>query len=136
MSDDLSLEEREIYMQQLMDNYRNPKNVGDMKDYTILQHQKNSTCGDAFDFYLKLDTDGERIVDVKFKGEGCAISTASMSLFSQKIIGMSVCDVKKLDKKDVFDMFGIKISYGKVNCALISLNALKESLKKLNEEKE
>lgn len=118
-------EEEQEFMEQLMDNYKNPKNVRDMTDYTFFRHQKNASCGDTFDLYVKLDSSKKKIVDVSYIGNGCAISTASFSLLSQKLIGMEFESAKKLTEKDLFEIIGIKISHGRINCALLSLKTFK-----------
>lgn len=110
-----------------MDNYKNPQNVGKLKDYTFLKYQKNPSCGDEFTIYIKIDKD--KITDVKYDGEGCAISTASFSMLSQKLIGMKLIDAKKLTDKNIYEMLGIKISPNRINCAMLSLNAFHNSLK-------
>ena len=114
-------EEEQEFMEQLMYNYKNPQNKGEMNDYTFFRHQKNSSCGDTFDLYVKLDSSKKKIVDVSYKGNGCAISTASFSLLSQKLIGMEFESAKKLTDNDLFEIIGIKISPGRINCALLSL---------------
>ena len=114
-------EEEQEFMEQLMDNYKNPKNVRELNEYTFMRHQKNASCGDTFDLYVKLDDKHKKIVDVSYKGNGCAISTASFSLLSQKLIGMDFEFAKKLTDKDLFEIIGIKISPGRINCALLSL---------------
>ena len=121
MVDYSDAEEQEFYLEQLMDNYKNPQNRGKMEDYTFFKHQKNASCGDVFDLYVKLE--GGRISDVKYHGEGCAISTASFSLLSQKLIGMDFEEAKKIDDKEMYELIGVKISPGRVNCAMLSLNA-------------
>lgn len=117
-------EEQQMYMEQLMDNYKNPQNVGTMENYTFFKHQKNASCGDTFDLYIKLDEKKEKIIDVKYSGQGCAISTASISLLSQKLINMSFKEAKNLTDKDIYQMLGVKISPGRINCAMLSINAL------------
>ena len=119
-------EEQQLFLEEVMDNYKNPKNYGILNDYTIKRHQKNTSCGDAFDLYIKLDNN--KILDISFSGEGCAISTASFSMLTNKIKNMTVNDIKKLTDKDIFNMLGIKISAGKINCALLSLKALQEGI--------
>lgn len=116
-------QEQQMYMEQLMDNYKNPRNVGKLDDYTFFRHQKNVSCGDTFDIYVKLDDNFQNIIDVKFTGDGCAISTASMSLLSQELIGMKFEKAKDLTDEDIYELIGIKISPGRINCAMLSLNA-------------
>lgn len=125
-------EEQQMYMEQLMDNYKNPQNVGKMEFYTLFHHYKNPSCGDTFDLYVKLDKENKKILDVKYTGDGCAISTASISLFSQELIGMDFEKSKKLTDKFIYDMLGVKISPGRVNCAMLSLNAFKNSVKEFD----
>lgn len=123
------MSDEQIFMEQLMDNYKNPQNVGKLLDYTFFKHQKNASCGDTFDLYVKLDSDSKKIQDVKYVGNGCAISTASFSLLSQELIGMDFEKAKKLGDKDIYEMIGVKISPGRVNCAMLSLNAFINSVK-------
>lgn len=130
----MTLEEEQEFMEQLMDNYKNPKNFHDMKDYTFFRHQKNTSCGDTFDLFVKLDKN-KNIVDVSYTGNGCAISTASFSLLSQKLIGMNFDAAKKLTEKDLFDIIGIKISAGRINCALLSLKTFHLGIEDYNKKK-
>lgn len=126
-------EEQEFYMEQLMDNYKNPVNVGKLEDYTFLFRQKNVSCGDTFEIYVKIEED--KITNVKYSGEGCAISTASISLLSQDLIGMKYEDAKKLIPENIYEMLGIKISPGRINCALLSLNAFLNGSKEFESSK-
>jgi nitrogen fixation NifU-like protein len=120
-------EEQQMYLEQLMDNYKFPQNVGKLKDFTFFRHQKNPSCGDTFDLFVKVEK--EIITNVKYSGDGCAISTASFSLLSQKLINMKFSDAKKLTDKDIYEMIGVNISPGRVNCAMLSLNAFLEGSK-------
>ncbi len=123
----MELEEQEFYMEQLMDNYKNPQNRGKLEDFTFFRHQKNQSCGDSFEIYVKIKDN--KIIDMKYTGQGCAISTASMSLLSQKLIGMDYEESKKLSDLEIFEILGIKISPGRINCALLSLNAYLNAIK-------
>lgn len=120
-----NLQEEQFFLEQVQDNYKNPQNRGRMVNFTFSKHMKNQSCGDVFDIYVKLDDRGKKIEKVMYEGEGCAISTASFSLLSQKLKGMSFLDAKALREKDIFDMLGIKISPGRLNCALLSFKAFK-----------
>jgi len=122
-------EEQQIFLEQLMDNYKNPQNIGKIENYTFFKHKKNVSCGDTFDLFVKLDNKKEKIVDVKYIGDGCAISTASFSLLTQRLIGMNFEDAKKLTDKNIYDILGIKISPGRVNCAMLSINTFLEGSK-------
>ncbi len=131
MPDYNNQEEQQMFMEQLMDNYKNPQNKGKIKDYTFFRHQKNASCGDTFDIYVMIEDN--IITDVKYEGQGCAISTASFSLLSQKLIDMQFEDAKKLTDKDIYEMIGVPISAGRINCAMLSLNAFQNGIKDYEE---
>ena len=123
----MNQEEQQIALEEVMDNYKDPQNVGTIKDFTFFKHQKNAHCGDVFDLYVKLDTNNV-IEDVKFDGEGCAISTASFSMFSEKLKGMKLESAKKLSDNDIYEMLAIPISPSRINCSMLSLNAFQNGV--------
>ena len=47
----------------------------------------NPLCGDKLDITLRMQ--GDRLEDLRFEGQGCAISTASASLMSEAVKGRS-----------------------------------------------
>ena len=75
----------------LFDNYTNPYNKvdNDIEGY-LKVNSNNESCIDNIDIYLKIED--KIIKDIKFKGEACAISTASTSIMIKNMIGMSVED--------------------------------------------
>ena len=54
----------------------------------------NPLCGDKI--VVTVSTEGDTITDVKFDGEGCAISTASADLMAEVLVGKSVAEAKEL----------------------------------------
>ncbi len=54
----------------------------------------NPLCGDELTVYLKLEAD--RIADIRFRGQGCAISTASASLMTEAVKGKTVAEAEAL----------------------------------------
>jgi nitrogen fixation protein NifU and related proteins len=90
---------RELYQQVILDHNRKPRNFGDLEGANRFAHGDNPLCGDKIQLLLKVD-DANVVQDVKFKGSGCAISTASASLMTEAIKGKSVDAALKL-----FDLF-------------------------------
>ena len=119
-------EEEEIYKENIIDYYKNPKNKQELKEPSITQKGSNPLCGDKIVLYLKLD--GELIVKASFLGTGCAISLASVSMLTEKLQGMSVTEAKKLSKEDIYEMLGIPISHTRTKCALLSLKTLQKAI--------
>ncbi|MEM3395406.1 MAG: iron-sulfur cluster assembly scaffold protein [Nitrososphaerota archaeon] len=110
-------------LDEILDHYRNPRNYGEIENPDIHAKDSNPLCGDVVELFIRVK-DGV-ISDVKFKGKGCAISQASASKLTEKLIGMRIEDVKNLSRQDILDMLGIELSPVRLKCALLSLKVLK-----------
>ncbi len=110
-------------LDEILDHYRNPRNYGEIENPDIHAKDLNPLCGDVIELFIKVK-DGV-VSEVKFKGKGCAISQASASKLTEKIIGMKLEDVKKIGRQDILDMLGIELSPVRLKCALLSLKVLK-----------
>ncbi len=112
-----------MYQENILDHYENPRNFGNFDKCDIKSHDSNPLCGDTFDieFMFKENI----IIDVKFSGHGCAISTASASMLTEKIKGMSINKIKKLEKKDIIELLGIELSHVRIKCAMLPLKIVK-----------
>ncbi len=84
----------ELYRDVIVDHNRSPRNFGRLPQPTQQARGDNPLCGDVL--ALTLEVDGGRVKDVRFEGQGCAISTASASLMSEAIKGKSVAEVRQL----------------------------------------
>jgi len=77
----------------ILDNYQNPMNRGLIKDESYIKINTRSTsCVDNIDMMAKIKNN--KIVDVKFDGEACAICTSATSLIIRTLIGKTVEDAK------------------------------------------
>ena len=88
----------------------------------------NPTCGDEITVYLDIENDV--IKEATFSGHGCAISQASISMLTEKLKGMKLEEVKKLNKDDVYSLLGIPISINRIKCAILSLKTVQGAVKK------
>lgn len=109
----------DIYRQQILDHYRNPRNYGSLDDPTFTHVGENTMCGDVIELDVRLDAD-DRIESVAFEGDGCAISQASASMLSERLVGMTLADLEALDTEYVTDMLGVNISPMRVKCAVLA----------------
>jgi nitrogen fixation NifU-like protein len=114
----------DLYRENILDHYQNPRNYGTLEHPDISYEDDNPLCGDVIKIELALD-DEDRIVQVGFTGEGCAISQASASMLTEEILGRTLDDVKQISKEDVLDMLGIQLGPVRIKCALLSLKVLK-----------
>ena len=115
-----------IYREQILELYKHPLNFGHLKDSTHKFSMLNPLCGDEMEIEL-LVKDG-LINDIGFLGKGCAISISSASLLTEKIKGMNVQDVLKMNSEDVLKIIEAPLGHTRIKCALLPLEAIKKSL--------
>ena len=129
-----------------MENYQNPKNRGLVNDCTYCNINTNSkSCIDQIDLQIKFD--GDKIEDIRFDGEACAICTSSTSIMIDTLIGKTkkeaieiIDNFQKMINEEDYDeeKIGEAIVYNDIskqpnrkNCALLTWNGIKEILKYL-----
>ena len=113
----------ELYRDYILDHYKNPRNFGELEPHDAEWHDHNPLCGDELGVHIVLD-DG-RIADLRFHGQGCAISQAAASIASEDLIGMPLSEVAGLSAEWVFDRLGIEISPTRRKCALLGLKVMR-----------
>ena len=89
----------ELYQEIIMDHYRSPRGAAKLDHVPQAMAHENPTCGDS----IKLEVvvgEGGRLDCVRFDGHGCAISTASASLMTESLRGLSVADAR--ERADTF----------------------------------
>lgn len=86
---------RELYQEMILDHNRRPRNNG-VLDQDGARHADgyNPLCGDRLTVYV--GTDGDVLDEVKFTGEGCAISQAAASLMTEAVKGKTRAEIEKL----------------------------------------
>jgi nitrogen fixation NifU-like protein len=113
-----------LYRDNILDHYKNPRNYGTLDPHDLEAHDHNPLCGDELGVHLVVD-EGGTITDLRFQGQGCAISQASASLASEELIGMKVDDVAELGADWIIDLLGIDISPTRRKCALLTLKVMR-----------
>jgi len=93
ISDDL----RDLYQQVILDHSKSPRNHGELGSDSLHVHGDNPTCGDEIDVWVQFGLDGA-VQDIKFTGQGCAISQASTSMMTVKVKGAARAKVEALLK--------------------------------------
>lgn len=77
------MEIRDLYQQLIIDHSKNPKNFGALKNPDFHAEGINPLCGDKYEVFIKMQ-DG-KIEEIKFTGEGCAISKSSASIMTDAL---------------------------------------------------
>ncbi len=131
ISKEILSEEQEMYKENIMDHYNNPRNKKELNKYDLKHKEVNPVCGDTITLYIKLDAKKKIIKEISFQGHGCAISQASVSILTEELKEKTIDDVKELKENFIFDLLGIPISPGRVKCALLGLKALHKGIEHL-----
>ena len=113
-----------VYSEIILDYYRHPRNKGTLEHAQISAKDSNPLCGDIIEMQLELDKNNS-VRDVRFNGQGCAISQASASMLTELVKGKTIDDVRKISKEEILSLIGGQLSAVRLKCALLSLKVLK-----------
>ena len=114
-----------IYSDKVMDHFRNPRNVGDIKDANGIGEVGNAKCGDIMKIYLKVEDN--IIKDVKFKTFGCGSAIASSSMATELIIGKSLEEAWTLTNKAVAEALD-GLPPVKMHCSVLAEEAIHKAI--------
>ena len=109
----------DMYRQQILDHYRNPRNYGELSDATFSHTGENPSCGDEIRVDVVL-SDDDVIERVAFSGDGCAISQAAASMLTSELVGLGLDELGALDRDDVLDLLGVDVTPMRVKCAVLA----------------
>lgn len=136
---------RELYQEVILHHNRAPRNFGELEDADRSAEGHNPLCGDRLHLDLRLE-DG-RVADVRFRGEGCAISKASSSLMTEAVKGLSEEEARKLlaafhaavtgvdppadapELRKLAALAGVREFPARVKCAMLAWRTLEAALK-------
>jgi nitrogen fixation NifU-like protein len=135
----------DLYQEIILEHYRNPRNAGSLEHIEEAIAHENPACGDTLKLHLQIDQE-QRVEDILFDGQGCAISMASASIMTELVKGKPVFEVKKLidsfsavmrgeAEPDLLDEYGDLASLKgviqypvRVKCATLAWHALELTL--------
>ena len=114
-----------MYTNEVMENFSNPKNVGEIEDADGVGEVGNTTCGDIMKIYIKV-TDNV-IEDIKFKTFGCGAAIATSSKATELVKGKTVEEAEKLSNKVVAEALG-GLPGPKMHCSNLAADALHKAI--------
>jgi len=93
----MSTELEELYQEVILDHSRRPRNFGTLPNADVLVHGDNPACGDEIHLGVHFSPDG-KLEEIKFSGQGCAISQASASMMTLKLKGKTRAEAVDLSR--------------------------------------
>jgi len=135
-----------LYQQLILEHYRHPRNKAELEGKTVEVHMANPVCGDEIRLQMRIE--GDEIAEVKFVGQGCAISQAAVSMMTTLLEGRKLDEAEALARRftemmhgdedaakdrslgDLRALQGVSKFPVRIKCALLGFDALQEALKK------
>ena len=131
------MEVEDLYPDFILELYRHPLNKGKLLDADVTFRDVNPFCGDAVEISLKI-SDG-KIIDIRFLGEGCAISHAAASLLTELVKGKKVEEILQMNVDNLLQEMSLpqlKENPARIKCAALPLKVVKVALYKYLGKKE
>ncbi len=122
-----------MYSDKVMDHFKNPRNVGEIKDADGVGTVGNPVCGDMMTMYIKVKDD--RISDIKFKTYGCGAAIATSSMTTELALGKTVDEAEAITRQDVADALD-GLPPVKMHCSNLASDALREAIKDYRKKQE
>ena len=110
------------YNENVMEHFRNPRNMGEIDSPDAEAIVGNPACGDVMKIMLKVKKDV--IEDIKFQTMGCAAAIATSSMLTVLAKGKSLDEAKKINNLDVSRALG-ELPPIKMHCSNLAADALK-----------
>jgi len=120
------------YSEIVMEHFRNPQNVGRIEDADAKSVEGSPACGDMVAVYLKVDSDSQRISDIKFESYGCASNIATGSIITELAKGRTLEEAKKISWKQASEALG-GLPPIKTHCSVLAVDGLRAAIENYEE---
>lgn len=115
-----------MYSKKVMEHFKNPHNMGEIKNPDGKGTVGNPVCGDLMTIYIKVKDD--KINDIKFKTFGCAAAIATSSMITDLAKGKKLDEAANISRDNVAEELD-GLPPVKMHCSNLATDALKEAIK-------
>jgi nitrogen fixation NifU-like protein len=120
------------YSKEIIKHFRNPKNLGRIKNADAVGEAGNIQCGDVMRIYLKIkEKNGKKMIsDIKGEVFGCIVAIANTSMLTTMVKGKTLEEALKIDKEELIKKLGgrKKIPAFKIHCSILAVDAMREAI--------
>lgn len=120
------------YSEKVLEHFRHPRNVGQIKDADGKAMEGSPACGDMVSVHIKIDPKTKRIQDIKFESYGCASNIATGSIITELAKGKTLEEAKKISWKQAADELG-GLPPIKAHCSVLAVEGLRSAIKNYEE---
>jgi len=113
------------FSKKVIREYKNPQNVGRMKDPDSVAIITGS-CGDTMEIFLKIQEN--KIMDIQFMTDGCGPSIACGSMVTKIVKGKTIDKVNKITDIDLLKALDGLPDENK-HCAKLAVDTLQKAIK-------
>jgi len=114
-----------MYSEKVMEHFRNPKNMGEIKNADGVGTVGNPICGDLMTIYIMVKKNIIR--DIKFKTFGCASAIATSSMITELAKGKTLEEAEHITRDDVASSLD-GLPPVKMHCSNLAADALKKAI--------
>jgi nitrogen fixation NifU-like protein len=110
-----------MYSEKVMEHFKNPRNMGEIKDADGVGTVGNPVCGDMMTIYIKVKDN--HLEDIKFKTFGCGAAIATSSMMTELAKGKTLEEALKITRANVADALD-GLPPIKMHCSNLAADAL------------
>lgn len=114
-----------MYSDKVMDHFKNPRNMGNIKDADGVGEVGNPICGDIMKLYIKVNNN--KISDIKFETLGCGAAIATSSMITLMAKDKTLEEAMKITRQNVADELG-GLPPIKMHCSNLAADALRKAI--------
>lgn len=119
------------YSKEIIKHFKNPKNMGRIKNASGIGEAGNLICGDVMKLYLKIGENkkGEKIIkDIKFETFGCIVAISNSSMLTTMVRNKTLEDALRITKESLIKKLGKPLPPIKLHCSVLAVDALHEAI--------
>lgn len=126
-----------MYTEKVLDHFKNPRNMGEMKEADAVGEYGNPICGDIMFIYIKVgEKEGKEFIeDIKFQTFGCAAAIATSSMITELAKGKTLEEAKTITRNDVANSLD-GLPPQKLHCSNLAADALHDAIQKYYSKKD
>ena len=126
-----------MYSKKVIEHFKHPKNIGEIKNPDGLGKVGNPVCGDVMWIYIKVGKNKKRqeiIKDIRFKTMGCIAAIASSSITTELVKGKTLDNAMKLTNTTVAKKLK-GLPKEKLHCSNLAADALHSAIEDYKKKK-